>query len=1259
MGNFRKWMASLSVVALLSTLVVSTAAFADGGHEFADDDVSDECLAQAEALVDMDLLAANDEFNGNEAPTRAEGTKMIMSALGYDQDAVNGVDPKLDLYSDVPDTHWFYDEGYSTVAYTEGIATGKVKPVVDGAAVTTQGEYDPDTAITLAEMGKMLKVAGGEEFEESEDGSWWELESDYLTETFGNEDFDEGGDRCLVAEVVYAEVAEDDGGDDDDDDDDEVVESTGGLWIEVSDASPEETGKIPNGSVDTYTIWDFTAIEGDVKVTSVTVSHGGAGDNDEVAALVLKDADGARLSKVKTSINSDEEATLTMLDGGYTIMEGDTLEVHLIAQADGNGTGDANVGDHSFGIMDADDVAANADVDGDFSAFGALREYIESAGPTVDITEDSDVADVKVGESAVPVSSFSVEANGNDDIWFSRITLRDNGSASLDDAITNPMLLNDGDEVGSCVVDDEYISCELDEALEIKESTTEDFEVVADVISEAGRTLQLYLENAIDFEGTSDDGFGAGATNNLDSTDVDAFDIEAGAVTIIEGSHADTVRRDKDNVVGAVMYVTAAGSEGDASLEFEALNATLTTATENVEDLVENIELYDVATGSTYDLTVDDGNSTSADVYDRDLGIFLEPGTEYEFQLRFDTLDVATVNDDTFTWSTTAIGDGTTTDGLEFKEPQDDEYATDVTPSSITFETIDGQASSVDLSLRPISADNVVVGAEGVLLLEFEIEETAGVSDVTVEQLSVIDVNSNLDSTFVSQLMLYTVVDDVETLVKTKSGSQASGDEITFNNLSELVAMEDTLTFRVYGDFVDDAGNDGNDIELRIQDYDFEDDESDAVYVGQDDGDTGDTENDGIIGPDEHALYDVSSGMVASLVSAGILYVETDTTDLATDQARWVLGGSTSDFVASYQLRGEDEEVLVEDFRITATEDAGNFEDLIDEVVVYADDQTTEIARKSVTDNTVDFSNVNITVGESAENWYLKLVANSYGQDEIGTLDDEAITLALQVIDSDAAVSASGVSSQDDYVAGAADESVAAGEVVYNANPTVNATYDEAAETDSGASNEIGYLAQMISEVDLVDSYSGTSLASTISNGSNNIAILMISTASSTNDETTGADGKVYLSDITVNLEAALADDANDSDMFPTDSLTMERINGSTGVTLISDADFSGVADNTWNAVVLFDVDDDAGDAGADDDLGVDVELDPGTTAYYLIKATLTSLDGETNGYGFLQVDLDDLDAVNFEFADSSAAADKTALRLDYDDIDGTKISEN
>jgi hypothetical protein len=49
---------------------------------------------------------------------------------------------------------------------------------------------------------------------------------------------------------------------------------------------------------------------------------------------------------------------------------------------------------------------------------------------------------------------------------------------------------------------------------------------------------------------------------------------------------------------------------------------------------------------------------------------------------------------------------------------------------------------------------------------------------------------------------------------------------------------------------------------------------------------------------------------------------------------------------------------------------------------LYANDKTTELARKSVSSNTVTFDNIDFVVEEGNENVYVKVVTSKMGKDQ-------------------------------------------------------------------------------------------------------------------------------------------------------------------------------------------------------------------------------------------------------------------------------------
>lgn len=1245
MQKLQRILASLSVVAVLSTLVVSTSVSA-----FTDVPEGEWYAPFVSELVEAGVVTEGETFRPGDDLNRAEAVKFLVEAFGLEGTT------ELD-FSDVAEDDWYY-------AYVQtAVANGLVEGYEDG---TFKGE----NGINRAEWAKVVTIAAGlptceleSPFSDIPAGEWfeefavtaycWMVMDGYDDGTFGGAN---SATRAEAAKMISsamspvergADVVEDEEDVDDEDEDVDIVVGTGDLYVEISADTPEGDN-IPASATVAVAAWDFTASDSDVKLTNLVVTHESVGDKDEITGLVLKDENGVRVSKAKTSINSDQEVTFSLLSGGLVIADGETTTIVLHVTTQTVAAGPPS-GIHAFSIVDEDDVSASSEaVDGDFPAEG--EEFAISgvdAGSLV-MTNDGTTADVKAGETGVPVAKFRLAAS-NEDVELTSLTLKETGSAAVADAVSNLVLTHSGETLAEGVLNDNYVTFMLDEPMFIEDGDTEKFKIEADIVGEAGRILNFALDNSLDIEGTGlTYNYGVGVTSSgFTGEDVN---IDAGAITLTKVEPNTSVRRNKDNVVfGTVKVSVNAG----ADLELEAFNATITTATGDVEALLENIELYDATNGSVYDLTVADGDTTSADVYDRDLGISLEDGEDYEFQLRADTLDVVGVVTDTFTVSLTGIGDGTgsgatMTTGMEFKETGDDTYVSDVTPSALTFKTVDGESATVSGTAITLTNKQIVVGTEDVLVLQFEMEETAGVSDVLVTEIKVEDDGDELDSAHVASLDLYTVEGTEETLIDSVSGSQAVTDIITFDNLSVTVPKEDKVTFRVKMNSVDDDGNDADTHNLMVNGYTMEDDEGDNVYI------TGDA--DGVLAGGDR----LDSGRVVTLNSTGILYVAADNTNSEVEDSSFQLAGTTSDIVAAYILRADKEDIKVKDLTITAAGTTA-FEAIANEMILLDSDKVTEIARKSVTPGEeVVFSNVDYIVEETESTLYVKLELNPYGKDELGVLNEADITMDLSILDVANAISAEGVSSNDDLTVGDYDSTADAGEVVYNKNPSVNTTYDEAGETSTGESTAFGIQATMITSVSMVstdgDDDSPTTVAASLTNGWSNIAILKVVTAASANSEADGTTIKTYLNDIALNFIGDNGTAA--SPLFAADdAITLQKIGSSTTSTG-TEATWA-FAGNTpdIDEQVTFDV---------DTDLGTDAELMPGTTTYFLVKANVANLDGATAGLGYLQVELDDLDAAaaaNFEYIDSSATVVPVTtvwnkLWLGYTTADGVKIDE-
>jgi hypothetical protein len=130
-------------------------------------------------------------------------------------------------------------------------------------------------------------------------------------------------------------------------------------------------------------------------------------------------------------------------------------------------------------------------------------------------------------------------------------------------------------------------------------------------------------------------------------------------------------------------------------------------------------------------------------------------------------------------------------------------------------------------------------------------------------------------------------------------------------------------------------------------------------------------------------------------------------------------------------------------------------------------------------------------------------------------------------------------------------------------------------------------------------------------------------------------------------------------------ALTIEKINGVTSAQTIANTDGSALAADDELENLTFDL-----FKGVT--LWADEELDAGTTAYYVVKATFSGLSSTVNKYFQIKLndldwgsaieyssnDTDDSDAQNANAADE-ATDDITELRIGTTSISGPSISSN
>ncbi len=182
------------------------------------------------------------------------------------------------------------------------------------------------------------------------------------------------------------------------------------------------------------------------------------------------------------------------------------------------------------------------------------------------------------------------------------------------------------------------------------------------------------------------------------------------------------------------------------------------------------------------------------------------------------------------------------------------------------------------------------------------------------------------------------------------------------------------------------------------------------------------------IGTDVNTSY--LSDRAVEIMNYGKIFIAVDNTDTSTRTDKNIIGGATSDWVASFELRSENEEVTLQDVKLTRYDDpavdedgdgdfgwdidvdgdgvvdaedtdaynganpniAGadgiiNVEDYsraLTKVVIYAEDKTTVLAEKGVNSmQTLTIENVDYKI-DGTQNIYVKVIAKKQGRSDLG-----------------------------------------------------------------------------------------------------------------------------------------------------------------------------------------------------------------------------------------------------------------------------------
>lgn len=535
MGNLRKVIASISLVAILSTFAVTNAAFAKSPFT----DVGDKHWFTTEGW-DVKAKDAGIFTKTTAMPDasviRADMAMMVAAAAGLNMTSLEAF--PSGVFTDVKSTDYWYKSlqaGRQANVFSE-------KPKFDATGVTNRAQAAKVivTAFGLTPATPKTKTLSDVNLSYTGADAW--MNNIYTAYCYGlvkagtfnpgaNVTRAEFAKMLIVAKDAPTLKAECTKGTD-------VVPpvKTGGgaLDISVADSSPSEASVPALASGVNLGSFTFKSNGSAESISSIKFTRTGLGDTNDFTSVYVY-ADGVRLRSGKT-ISSDDN-TVEFSNLGIKIAKDSSVEVSLKGDIAGTAsstpTGSVTGGEENyFGIASDKDVTTDADSVTGLPVTAEKVKLLTTVVSTITVANGATLSKPTLGQSSAKVGSFKVTAGTNNAV-INGVTLVQNGS------ISNSYLKNfvvkesvSGKEMGTAdaLVGDKLV-VQFNEPYTVTKSQNRTFDVYADTTGgKSTDTVRLYIEEAGDLMvEDAQYNFGAYVTNNFGSSS--AYCLGAGSNT--------------------------------------------------------------------------------------------------------------------------------------------------------------------------------------------------------------------------------------------------------------------------------------------------------------------------------------------------------------------------------------------------------------------------------------------------------------------------------------------------------------------------------------------------------------------------------------------------------------------------------------------------------------------------------------------------------------------------------------------------------
>ncbi|TSC80635.1 MAG: hypothetical protein G01um101425_289 [Candidatus Peregrinibacteria bacterium Gr01-1014_25] len=761
--------------------------------------------------------------------------------------------------------------------------------------------------------------------------------------------------------------------------------------LEVSTAASNPMGDtVPKGGVGVVMLsLDLTAsCDDDVQLTDITILHEGFGDESDIDG-VYASVDGGRASRKRTIDSEDQTADLRF-STPLTIAKCQTKTVDVVADFTSTAS---TAAEHNIAVELPSDFRGNAKaVDGNFPMRGNTFRVASVTSGNITVAYRTVSPDqVEVGNNAVVIGKFELSTDSTEDQTIYSMTFEQNGSASDADMTNLAVRRTDGtvltNKAAGTVGD--FVTLVFDPPFTILEGDKITLEVIGDIVGGAADTVIMHFEERSDIfavgslygYGVNGQLYGSQVTLPTETSSLpDTVTIDAGEFTIeIDGPVQQKFTRDDDDAVLAKILMTTGGETVDLKDLFVAIqgqtstgaglvtNNNAATTTDNVHEVLEDVEIRNTKTGQTVSAvrltgTSDFGTGTAStasfQIYRFD--DFTVNGKE-TWEFRVDFIDNGSSNHpktgDKFrihicgqpTSSTVGCDFGgliatATSYNMKIEGLTTGDNVSDVRPGG----TITGNFHRVanpelTVTMRAIGVDDITVkNAKNVQLLRFEAR--AGEAEDILFTKAIFQANSG--SLLNGQNYTLWVDTDGDTVADTilESGVASQSSAVTFDELAGggyVIPAEETVIFEVRADIA--ASTTNADLRLNFSTG------STTTFIEAEEADDG--SNLSGIKLNGSFLNSVTTADIIVttvtsknwiIASQGDLFVIKDTEP---QRSRQLLGGALGEPILRLQLRAQNEPIDVTDFQFTSS---GGVVTSLDRLDVYKDGATTPFVSATV-----------------------------------------------------------------------------------------------------------------------------------------------------------------------------------------------------------------------------------------------------------------------------------------------------------------------